>query len=222
MSIAADEVFLFAEHGADDQRMDQRVRTTIGYGLAGVLTALWAAMLPANDARLDLGAARISVVLMVMAAGALTGMAMIGRRRSAASWRPVVAGASLALLASTATPSFAALAATAFALGTALGALNVVLTLDAVAVERARARPVMAALHGTWTVGAVAGGAATAALLGSGAHLTTVAGSGALLVVAVAATAGRPARDVPPPVEPPASAGTATRPVGFRSRRRPC
>jgi hypothetical protein len=49
-----------------------------------------------------------------------------------------------------------------------MGLLNVTLTAQAVAVETYLAKPIMSSLHGTWTLGAVAGGAFTTAGLHAG------------------------------------------------------
>jgi MFS family permease len=56
-----------------------RLRIATCYGLTGVLNAAWGATLPATDARLDLGAGRLGVLLMALAVGALVAMPIAGR-----------------------------------------------------------------------------------------------------------------------------------------------
>jgi hypothetical protein len=170
-----------------------RVRTSItaSYGLTGLLTALWTATLPATDAHLQLGPGRLGTVLTALAAGALAAMAATGwvaGRDRTPSLRLALPAAALALTGAAAAPSFAALTAAATLLGALTGMLNVLLTLRAVAVEHVLDRPVMAALHGTWAIGAVTGGLLTAGLLGAGVPASLVMIGGAAVVGLLGAT----------------------------------
>ncbi|WP_020390043.1 MFS transporter [Kribbella catacumbae] len=185
--------------------MGARGWTAISYGLTGVLNALWGATLPATDARLDLGAARIGGLLMALAVGALVAMPIAGRLADRWSgqrllrWTMPMASIALALTALA--PSAAVLTVAVVVLGVVSGALNVALSLQAVAVERATERPVMATMHGTWTLGAVfGGGLVTAGLhLGVGVQALMAGGAAVLLASTLALTRrfdsdGRPAR----------------------------
>jgi hypothetical protein len=164
-----------------------RVRTSItaSYGLTGVLTALWTATLPATDAHLQLGPGRLGAVLTALAAGALAAMAATGwlaGRDRAPSLRLALPAAALALTGAAAAPSFVLLVVAATVLGALTGMLNVLLNLRAVAVERVLDQPVMAALHGTWAIGAVTGGLITAAVLGAGVPASVFMIGGAMAV----------------------------------------
>lgn len=168
-------------------------RTTIAacYGLTGVLNALWGATLPATDARLDLGPGRLGGLLMAMAVGALVAMPVAGRLADRWSGRRLLRltapAASLGVAATAAATSAGSLAVCVVVLGVVFGGLNVALSVQAVAVERALDRPVMATMHGTWTLGAVAGGAlvTTGLRLGANARLLTAAGAVAAAVALV-------------------------------------
>lgn len=83
-----------------------------------------------------------------------------------------------------------ALTVAAVALGVMSGALNVALSPQAVAVEQATDRPVMATMHGTWTLGAVAGGALVTAGLHAGIHVQALllTGAAALLLTMLSLT----------------------------------
>lgn len=153
--------------------MGARGWTASCYWATGVLNALWGATLPATDARLDLGPGRIGGLLMALAIGALVAMPLAGRAADRWSGRLLLRwsmpGAVVALGLTAFAPSAGVLTVTAVVFGMLSGALNVALSLQAVNVERATGRPVMGSMHGTWTLGAVLGGAAVTAAL----HLNT-------------------------------------------------
>jgi MFS family permease len=162
------------------------------YGLTGMLSAFWGATLPATDARLDLGAARLGVLLTVLAVGALLAMPIAGR--VAERWTGqrllqfVSPAASLALIGPALVPSFESLLVSAFVLGMLLGAVNVALSVQAVAVERTLERPIMATMHGVWTLGAVAGGAliSQGLRIGLAVQFLMVAGAATLALIGFA------------------------------------
>ncbi len=180
--------------------MGARGSTATCYGLTGVLNALWGATLPATDARLDLGPGRLGALLMALAVGALVAMPLAGRLADhwtghhLLRWSMPLASASLALTALAPTATALTLAAVLF--GVLSGALNVALSLQAVAVERLTNRPLMATLHGTWTLGAVLGGALVTAALHLGLDPQTLLLSGS---AALAATTLALGRHLPPP-----------------------
>ncbi|MEV0647001.1 MFS transporter [Phytomonospora sp. NPDC050363] len=178
--------------------------TIAHYALTGALNALWGASLPATDARLDLGEARLGTLLLALSLGVLAAMPAAGW--AADRWgarrllRVTAPATALALAAPVAAPGFTSLLAAAFGLGLLMGALNVALTVRAVAVERLRRKPVISLMHGMWTLGAVAGGAATAAALHAGAEARWfVAVGGLALALGFAATGRRLGPDAPPP-----------------------
>lgn len=153
--------------------MGARGWTASCYWATGVLNALWGATLPATDARLDLGPGRVGGLLMALAVGALVAMPLAGRAADRWTGRRLLRwsmpGAVVALGLTAFAPSAGVLMVTAVLFGMLSGALNVALSLQAVNVERATGRPVMGSMHGTWTLGAVIGGAAVTTAL----HLNT-------------------------------------------------
>jgi MFS family permease len=183
-----------------------RGAVTVQYAAAGALTALWGASLPSIDARLDLGAARLGAVLMAVAVGALVAMPVAGRL--ADRWtgrlllRLTAPGTALALTGPALAGSAGTLMVAAVGFGLLLGALNVALSVQAVAVERAAGRPVMSTMHGTWTLGAVVGGGAVAAGLRAGVDARTLLVLGAVLLTAAVTGAGRRLVGSPAPVTP--------------------
>jgi MFS family permease len=175
--------------------MRARAAITASYGHAGVLNALWGATLPATDARLDLGEGRIGAVLMVLAVGALLATPVAGRLAERLTARcllrlaaPV---ASLALAGPALASSARSLAVAAAVLGVLFGVLNLALTVQAVAVERSTGRPVMATMHGTWTLGAVAGGAVVSVTLRAGIDVRHLIAGGAVAMALTGLAIGR-------------------------------
>jgi len=198
--------------------MNPRAAMTACYGLTGVLNALWGAALPATDARLALGPGRLGVTLMAVAAGGLLSMPVAGRLADRYSGSRLLLttapAAALALTGPAAAGSFPALLVAAALLGTLFGALNVALSVQAVALEAARGRPIMSSLHGTWTLGAVIGGALVGAALhgGVGVRILSLAAA-PVLAIALGGAAARSAVPAPPGLGSSPKRATAAIPV---------
>ncbi|WP_426514073.1 MFS transporter [Dactylosporangium sp. McL0621] len=186
------------------------------YGLTGVLNALWGATLPATDARLDLGPARLGVALLVLGFGALVSMPLAGVLAERFTGRGLLRVVTPLYAASLAGPaamrSFGTLVAAILVLGVLLGMVNVALTVQAVDLERAEQRPAMSTLHGVWALGALGGGVVTAVALRVGTDVR-------LIMIVGAAAAGLAAADLgrrlPVPV-PPAAGRADGRPAPGR------
>lgn len=148
------------------------------YGLTGVLNALWGAGLPATDARLSLGPARLGVTLLVLGFAALLAMPVAGVLAERFTGRRVLRAAAplyaASLVGPAAASSFDALVAAILLPGVLLGMVNVALTVQAVDLERAERRPAMSTLHGVWALGALGGGAVTTAALRAGADVRLI------------------------------------------------
>lgn len=159
---------------------------TMCHAVTGLVTATWGAGLPATDARLDLGPARLGTTLLILAGAALIMMPIAGRlvdRWSSTRVLRIALPATAVALATTGlAPSVELLMITAALFGMACGALNVALSTKAVAVEQALRRPVITRMHGFWTLGAAAGGGLVAAALQLGLDSRLVITGGALLL----------------------------------------
>ncbi|TCM38625.1 MFS transporter [Kribbella sp. VKM Ac-2568] len=199
--------------------MGARGRTAGCYGVTGVLNALWGATLPATDVRLDLGAGRLGGLLMALAVGALVAMPIAGRL--ADRWtgqrllRWTMPSASLALALTALAPSAGVLTVSAVVLGMLSGALNVALSLQAVGAERATGRPVMATMHGTWTLGAVFGGAVVTAGLHLGVDVQPLLLTGAAVLFTTTLALSRNLHPVPGPESAREAAQPEPRRVGL-------
>lgn len=104
--------------------------------------------------------------------------------------------AALALLGPTLSPTIGWLIGLTFVFGLSLGALNVSLSLQAVAVERAMSRPIISTMQGVWTLGAVAGGSAVSVALGAGVSVQVIMAIGSVALAVAATAVGAAARNV--------------------------
>ena len=177
------------------------------YGLTGVLNALWGATLPATDARLNLGPARLGVALLVLGLAALVAMPAAGVLAERFTGRGLLRVVSPLYAASLAGPaaacSFGTLVAAILLFGVLLGMVNVALTVQAVDLERAEHRPAMSTLHGVWALGALGAGVVTAAALRAGADVR-------LIMIIGAAAAGLTIADLGRRLPAPASPAART------------
>ncbi|MFJ9390753.1 MFS transporter [Nocardioides sp. NPDC101246] len=157
------------------------------HGGVGMLVAVWGAGLPVLDARVDLGPTRLGFLLLALALGAAIAMPLAGhlahRWSDATVLRVALPTAALLLAAIGAMRTAEPMIALAGVFGLCCGAINVGLTSRATAAERAAGRPVIARMHGFWTLGAVLGSSALAAALRAG-------GDSHLLLPAAALSAG--------------------------------
>jgi MFS family permease len=162
--------------------------------LTGLVSASWAARIPAIQEQLQLSAGELGVAVLGLEAGAIAGLpaggALIARRGSRTALRAGFAVYPLTLPAVALAPGLATLAASLAAMAFANSLVDVAVNVRGVELERRRGVPVLARLHAGHAFGVLAAGlggtAAAAAGLAVAAHFALVAG-GALLVAQVAA-----------------------------------
>jgi fucose permease len=159
----------------------------------GILDGTWSARLPALKQRLGLDSGELGLVVFALSgsatlvlplAGWLAGR--FGTRAPAALGLFTAAGA---LTAAAFVPGPATVAAAAAVLGAGFGIVDVSANAHGVGLERRLGRHVLSALHGTWSVGLLAGSgiaaAAAAAAVGVRWHFPAVAAGVAVLTVVV-------------------------------------
>lgn len=132
----------------------------------GVGTAAWLVSIPAVQARTGISHGTLGGLLLVLGLGAVIGMQIAGYAITRWGSR-VVTGVSVGLTVLAVNlpvhaPSAITLGAALLALGLTTGAVDVAMNDQAVIVERGYRRPIMAAFHAFWSIGAAAG-----ALLGA-------------------------------------------------------
>ncbi|GAA3901964.1 MFS transporter [Actinoplanes auranticolor] len=148
-----------------------RIATALLFLLYGALIGTWTARIPAVKQQLGLSDGRLSIALVGLALGAVTGMQLSGRLVDRYGSRRIMIPAALVdgcfLLPVAAAPSLVTLTAALFVFGVVHGVLNIAMNARAVEIERAAERPIMSSFHAVYSIGgflgAVLGGATAAA-----------------------------------------------------------
>ncbi|GAB3661406.1 MFS transporter [Glycomyces tarimensis] len=152
------------------------------FATSGFVMGAWAAALPAVDARLHLGEARLGIVLLVIQLVGLAAMVVAGRLADRITTRRLLRwtgpATQLVLVAPALAPSYETLLAAAALYGVGVGFVEVGMNAHSVELERHYRRPIVSSFHGFWSLGGAAAGALTS--LG----LTLGLGSQSMLVVA--------------------------------------
>ncbi|WP_169946751.1 MFS transporter [Microbispora sp. H11081] len=181
-----------------------RARVAV-YGLfllSGMAIGTWTSRIPAIKADLGLSDGTLSLGLLGIAAGAITGMQVVGRLvdryGSYRTMLPMAVVQGLVLVFPAYMPNLPALALSLFAFGAVHGTLDVAMNANAVVVERAYGRPIMSSFHAVFSVGGFAG--ASAGGLFAHAEVSpeaTFAAMGAVILLIALLSARWALRDVP-------------------------
>ncbi|MBX3111950.1 MAG: MFS transporter [Fimbriimonadaceae bacterium] len=177
----------------------QRARQTatrLVFLVLGWSVGAWAPMVPLVKASHGLDEARLGTLLLCLGLGSIVVLPFCGRLSVLFGLRRVLTASGLAcaacLLLAVVVPGQWALAAALALLGASIGVTDVVVNIQAVAVEREAGRPLMSGFHGMFSVGGVAGSAVATALLklGSTPVATTWVAVAAMVVGLVLARPG--------------------------------
>ncbi|MEV6349569.1 MFS transporter [Actinoplanes sp. NPDC051851] len=140
-----------------------RIAACTMFVLGGAVTGIWTARIPAIKHDLRLGDAELSVALLVLAAGGLIGMLLVGRLVDRYGSTTVMTPAALAVGPLLILPAYASnlltLTLALGVLGAAHGTLNVAMNANAVRVERAHHRSIMSGIHAGFSIGGFLGAA---------------------------------------------------------------
>ncbi|MBA3489462.1 MAG: MFS transporter [Longispora sp.] len=160
--------------------------TTLTFALAGMLTGVWVARLPAIAERFDLDNGLVGLTLLAWGLSALVTMqAMRGlmvRLGSHVLLRVASPLAAISLVGLALAPNYTTLLITLIFDGMVFGIMDVAMNSQAVTVERAHGSSIMNGMHAGWSVGALSG-----ALLGWGTVALGMSFRGTFLVGAVIA-----------------------------------
>lgn len=186
------------------------VATVLLFAANGLAMATYAACLPALRAKLGIDEIGITGMLLAGGLGAIGGMQLSGRLTERYGARRVSLAALPLLVLACTVMGLAALYPLVLVGGMLFGFGNGVLDISmnalAVQVEKARARPVMSAIHATWSLGQLIGSGCVlllARLLSGGVDLVSVSllvAAGVLLTALAVATAIVPDIRTPPAV----------------------
>ena len=216
---------------AGRERTARRARAAVFavFAVNGFLAALWVVHIPAITDRTDVSHATLGLLILVMAGSGIIGMQAAGPLADRFGSRVLVGAAVTWLAVAVLGPAFAtgpiqlAVALAIFGFGN--GALDVSMNAQAVEVERVYGRPIMAAFHGLFSCGGLAGSLVGAAAMHANWDIRTTFAAGAVtaavaMVVAVPnlltrSAATSRAETLP---DPPAAPRDAGGPVPYRVR----
>jgi MFS family permease len=168
------------------------VAVSVAFLVNGAVIANWVPRVPAVKAAMGTSDGPLGLALLGLGVGAAAALVVAGRVVARFGSRPVTRVTGIAVCAALVGPGLAgglpALAVTLALVGAASGLMDVAMNAHGALVERGYRRPVMAGLHGLWSVGglvgAVAGGLAARADWSPARHFTVAALClGATLVV---------------------------------------
>jgi MFS family permease len=138
-----------------------RVAVWCYFLLPGVTLATWTARIPAIKVRLDLNDGTLSIGLLAVGVGAILSMQVVGRfidrHGSAAAMVPCGALLAIAMIGPGFAGNLAELVLALLVVGVGYGLLDVAMNAQAVQVERAYRRPIMASFHAMYSIGGLAG-----------------------------------------------------------------
>ena len=152
-------------------------------------TSTWAPMVPFAKTHLGVDEGTLGLILLALGAGSMVAMPLAGVAIHYWGSRPVIVGAvvvacgTLPALAIHVTPLL--LGSTLLVFGAALGAMDVAMNAQAIAVQHATGRSIMSGFHAFFSVGGLLGAAVMTALLRAGVSLLTAAGSIAVALLAL-------------------------------------
>ncbi|MEU8235972.1 MFS transporter [Actinoplanes sp. NPDC048967] len=163
-----------------------RIAAALLFLLYGTLIGTWTARIPAVKQHLGLSDGRLSIALVGLALGAVTGMQLSGRLVDRYGSRHIMVPAALVdgcfLLPVAVAPSLVTLTVALFAFGVVHGVLNIAMNARGVEIERTAERPIMSSFHAVYSIGGFLG-----AVLGG---VTAAAGASPLGTFAVVAVLG--------------------------------
>jgi len=189
-----------------------RAATVAVFFIHGLLFASWTAHIPQVKEHASLSVAALGLALLGAPAGSVSAMLVSARLLPRLGSRRMVRGCLVGYCAAGPLVGLAgslpALFAALFAWGAFQGSLDVSMNTQAVAVERARGRPLMSGFHACWSIGTFAGAGAGVAGVAVGMSLTVQLL--ALGVPALVAGQALSARMLPDPI--PLAKTTAEKP----------
>jgi MFS family permease len=150
----------------------ERLATRASFLVAGIATSTWAPIVPYAKMRLGLEADRLGLLLLGLGFGSILAMPISGALAARFGCRVCLIlvtgllGVTLPVLA--VAWNIWLFAGTLFLFGAAVGAMDCVMNIQAIIVERAGTYPLMSGFHGFFSLGGLLGTAAMVGLLSIG------------------------------------------------------
>lgn len=139
----------------------EQIATRVAFFIGGFASAVWAPLIPFAKQRLHLDDGGLGLLILCFGLGSLSTMALAGWAAGRFGCRRVIRLGTL--LACLALPFLATLSSTIpfvvalLLFGSAIGAIDVTVNVQAVIVEKAGGRPLMSGFHAGWSIGGFAG-----------------------------------------------------------------
>lgn len=141
----------------------------------GFVTGSWAPQIPLLLSRLDIRETTLGLLILLFGLGALVAMPTCGVLMARFGSRPMLrifaVACAFGLLVVALAPSVWLAAPAMVFFGAVIGAMDVAMNTNAVAVERQLGRGIMSSSHGFWSLGGFAGGAAGGLVIEASGHL---------------------------------------------------
>ncbi|WP_329094213.1 MFS transporter [Actinomadura citrea] len=194
-----------------------RSGTFLTFALAGLLTGVWVARMPALAGKFGTNEGEIGIVVLVWGLGAIAAMQALRGVMARAGSRTVLRVAlpltGLSYVGVALAPTYGVLLGAVALFGMTFGITDIAMNAQGSVVEQAYRRSVMSGMHAGWCVGAMSGGLFGVATAAAGFGFTETVLVTALLSLPAGLALGR--TYLPDPAAPAAS-GT-----GRRARRMP-
>ncbi|MDM9621277.1 MFS transporter [Rhizobium sp. S96] len=138
-----------------------RVAVSLLFLMNGFMVGCWAPKIPEFAERLQLSKFQLGLMILVFGVGSLTLMPIAGTQIARFGSRCVVQVAALGLLPSlltlTLSPNIPTAVISIFLFGGFMGAMDVAMNANAVAVEQSMRRAIMSSCHAFWSLGGLIG-----------------------------------------------------------------
>src|SRR5271168_1924222 len=165
----------------------ERQATRLVFLLCGMAQSSWAPLVPYAKARVHANNQHFGLLLLCFGAGSILSMPAMGSLVSRYGCKRLIQFSAgtifLGLVAVSVAPSSTLLALSLFLFGASIGAIDVVMNVQASLVERHSGGNLMSGFHGPYSVGGFAGALVMSGIL----WLNTPAGAAALIMVFVLA-----------------------------------
>jgi MFS family permease len=169
----------------------QRARASvfIYFLLCGSAVTVWATHIPDVERNLSLSHAQIGIVILLLGAGALASMQVVGslvdRFGSAKILTTTSVALGLALVLPGFAPNYLTLSIGIFVLGSTIGGIDIAMNAHALEIERAYERPIFSSFHAMWSIGGVIGSAIAGSALALKSPMALTMSSWGVITVAI-------------------------------------
>ncbi|GAA2144455.1 MFS transporter [Actinomadura napierensis] len=172
-----------------------RSGTFLTFALAGLLTGVWVARMPALAGKFGTNEGEIGIVVLVWGLGAIVAMQVLRGVMARAGSRNVLRVAlpltALSYAGVALAPTYGMLLGTVALFGMTFGITDIAMNAQGSVVEQAYRRSIMSGMHAGWCVGAMSGGLYGVATAAAGLGFTTTVLIAALAAVPLGLLLGR-------------------------------